>query len=163
MSPLPPSDVPERFGEQLVATVTHEWVAATERAPWSRLTPSERIDHLPRLLRHLVGVVLADAPERGERAEMVKDAASHGEQRQTLDIDEEALLSEYYILRGLLWDHLREVFGTVGAEGYIARVDAALSVATAACMRGFHRAGLEAQGRWPSVLDELASDDDLPA
>ena len=159
MSTRPAFDVPEQFVDQLVATLTRQWIDEIDREPWRHLSESERIDHLPILIRQLFRTVISDVAERASRAEMVRTAATHGEQRRAQGFDEDALLEEFYLLRRLLWDYLRDTFGSVGAEGVIAQIDSALSLATAASIRGFHRDGLEARGRWPTALEELTQPD----
>jgi hypothetical protein len=160
MSTRPSFDVSADFAEQLVSAVTHGWVEATARKPWAKLTEAERVDPLPALLRHLLDIVFSEPDDRANLAAIVRDAATHGEQRRKLGIDEDALLLEYYLLRQLLWEEFQEAFGVEGAEPVILRVDAALSLVTAASIHGYHRKALEAQGRWPAALDELAARDD---
>lgn len=155
MSSLPNLIVPTGFADHVVLAVSEAWVHATARTPWSQLSASERVDHLPALLKHLMRVVF-EPSEQVERSAMVRDAATHGEQRRTLGFDEEAVLHEYYLLRQLLWDRFREAFAALVAESLIARADAELSRATAASVRGFHREALEAQGRWPHAIEEIA-------
>lgn len=49
--------------------------------------------------------------------------------------------------RRLIWQLLLEVFNVVAAELVISRMDDAISLATSASLRGFHRKNLEASGR----------------
>jgi hypothetical protein len=126
------------------------------------LSESERLDHLPALLSHLLRVLFQKVAGPIERLAMLQQAAAHGEQRRGLGFDEEAILHEYYLLRQIIWDHFREKFGAVAAERLIGQADVELSRATAASVRGFHRDALEAQGRWPLAIDELLERDASP-
>lgn len=141
--------------------VVASWVALSDRPPWDRLTTADRIDHLAPLLGSLFRAVLEETPERMHRAEMIRDAAMHGEERRAQGYDEEIILEEYYLLRDLLWSELRARLETGEAAPIIIRVDAALSLASAACLRGMHREALEAAGKWPEALDVLVQRDPL--
>ena len=141
--------------------VIASWVALSDRPPWDRLTTAERIDHLAPLLASLFRAVFEETPERTHRAEMIRDAATHGEERRAQGYDEEIILEEYYLIRDLLWTELRARLAPGDAAPIIIRVDAALSLASAACLRGMHREALEAVGQWPGVLDVLVQRDPL--
>jgi hypothetical protein len=132
----------------------NSWPYARPSSVASTLNLEERIDHLPPLLGHLLRAVFLRPSDPYDRVAMVNEAAHHGEQRRTRGFDEDAILHEYYLLRQLLWEEIREAFGAVGGEIIIARVDVELSKAMAASVRGFHRDALEAQGRWPTATDE---------
>ena len=141
--------------------VVASWVALSDRPPWDRLTTADRIDHLAPLLESLFRAVFEETPERTHRAEMIRDAATHGEERRAQGYDEEIILEEYYLLRDLLWTELRARLPAAEAAPIIVRVDAALSLASAACLRGMHREALEASGQWPIALDALVQRDPL--
>lgn len=141
--------------------VVASWVALSDRPPWARLTTGERIDHLAPLLESLFRAVFEETTERTHRAEMIRNAATHGEERRAQGYDEEIILEEYYLIRDLLWTELRARLPAGEATPIIIRVDAALSLASAACLRGMHRQALEAAGQWPAVLDALVRRDPL--
>ena len=141
--------------------VVASWVALSDRPPWDRLTTAERIDHLAPLLDSLFRAVLEETANRTYRAAMIRDAAAHGEERRAQGYDEEIILEEYYLIRELLWTELRARLPAADAAPIIVRVDAALSLASAACLRGMHRTSLEATGKWPGALEALVHRDPL--
>jgi hypothetical protein len=141
--------------------VVASWVALSDRPPWDRLTTADRIDHLAPLLESLFRAVYEETDHRTYRAEMIRDAATHGEERRAQGYDEEIILEEYYLIRDLLWTELRARLAPGDAAPIIIRVDAALSLASAACLRGMHREALEAAGQWPRALDVLVERDPL--
>jgi hypothetical protein len=153
---------PEDFADRTVAAVTAAWIKATARRPWLQLSEAERVDHLPSFLGHLLGVLFHESTSATDRVAMLKAAATHGEQRRRVGFDEATILHEYYLLRQIIWDRFRETFGAVAAEALIGKTDVEFSRATAASVRGFHRDALEAQGRWPTAIDELAERDAPP-
>ncbi len=66
------------------------------------------------------------------------------------------LYREYHLLRTFLWEWIRARWGAMGdAHEAILLLDAAITLATSASLRGYHRATLEARNRWPEALDEL--------
>jgi hypothetical protein len=148
----------------LISTkVLAAWVALSDRPPWSRLTTAERVDHLPPLLDAIFLAVFDETSERAHRARMIHGAASHGEDRRSQGYDEEIILDEYYLLRGLLWTELRARLDPARAAPIIVKVDSALSLASAASLRGMNRARLESAGQWPAALDALVARDPLSA
>jgi hypothetical protein len=152
-------DVPEDFADQAVIAVTAAWIKTTSRKPWSQLSESDRLDHLPTFLRYLLQVLFQKATAPIDRLGMLKQAAAHGEHRRALGFDEATILHEYYLLRQIIWDRFRETFGAIAAELLIGQADVELSRATAASVQGFHRDALEAQGRWPLAIHELLERD----
>ena len=152
--------------DRAVAALVHDkvvasWEALSDRPPWSRLTTAQRVDHLAPLLTSLLRAVFAETPERTHRAEMIRNAATHGEDRRSQGYDEEIILEEYYLIRELIWTELRARLEPSRAAPIIIRVDVALSLASAASLRGMHRKVLEASGRWPAALDALVLQDPL--
>lgn len=127
MNPMARFDVTPGFTDELIASIEREWIDATTGDAWAGMSPAERVGQLPALLRHLFDLSLSDAADPVTRTALVFDAIALGEYRRARQFDEAAMLAELYVLRGIVWTVLRRVFGFVGAETVMARVDAALN------------------------------------
>jgi hypothetical protein len=143
-----------------VPAILAEWQAVAREEPWLSLPEEHRFDSIPDLLRELLRAALCgrEAAPRAYRA-MVESAVEHGRQRRGQGFAHDLILSEYYLLREAVRRHLaRTRAGGRGAVGDLLRVDAAISVATHASVLGYHRAEIEALGRWPAVIEGVAGE-----
>lgn len=111
----------------------------TDRAPWSRLSREDRVDHLPPLLTALITPLTTDQVGANER--LLEEAYTHGTHRREQQMSEEILLDEYYILRDQAYRALRTGRSMETAIALTYRLDPAITEATVASLLGFHGAG----------------------
>ena len=131
------------------------WEALVDRAPWSNLSQSDRLDELPIFLEHLLDATICSTPKNGDPRPMLDAATRHGAQRRRLGLDYDHVMEESALLRRALWefahDHRDEYHEMI-------RVDSALTVALMASLRGYAKPELEARGEWESTLPRLIND-----
>lgn len=114
---------------------------------WSRLAPAdwqarrEPIDSngLEGLVRRLCEAALTrDARPGRPTRELIRAAIQHGRERRRIGFSEEMLVREYHLLRRACWNVLSKK-GWQQASETLMRIDNEISLATSACLRGFHR------------------------
>jgi len=137
--------------------ILERWTTLLNELPWTDEVGKETIDHLPEVVTGLAESALCSPASREARMQQAFAAARHGHDRRRQGWSERQLLQEYHLLRQAIYDDLRENHGADAPEA-IFRIDAASTLATMASLRGFHRDKLEAQGRWPAAVEELADD-----
>lgn len=136
--------------------VVDAWDRIGVEEPWLRLPDDLDHDHLPDLIDALAEVALCTFFHPGAFERKLGLAIRHGEDRRSDGFDEPLLFREYHLLRRGLWRHIRRNCDDAsrGAEA-ILRIDAVITHATAASLRGFHRNELEAMGTWDDVIERL--------
>lgn len=143
----------------LVDAIIEGWRHQAEAQPWLTLPDRITHDHLPDLLDSLAEAALCSLQDESSRRRLVERAAQHGIDRHAEGFAEELLYREYHLLRTYLWGWIRREWGTLpDVQDVILLLDAAITLSTSASLRGYHRAVLEEQGRWPRVLDELVNE-----
>lgn len=146
----------EAEAEQLVTQIIDHWGKVATDEPWLSLPAAVSHDHLADLLKALANAALCSLHEEASRRWLVERAAQHGVDRHMEGFSEELLYREYHLTRTFLWEWIRDRWGRVGdAHEAILLLDAGITLATSASLRGYHRPNLEARGRWPGALDEL--------
>ena len=150
----------ESIDENVVEIVV-EWKRLTNRPPWTNLTPSDWVDHLPPLLRAMIDAVICGTGSHEARVLVVQSGILHGAHRRASGLNVEVILDEYYFLRNATWKLLSGRLGTrldyqIVAE--ILRLDAAIVMATLASLRGFHRIEVERTREWEQVIEDLVAD-----
>jgi hypothetical protein len=143
----------------LAKRIVAEWREIGEAEVWLGLPPSMQFDHLPEVIAALADVALCRDFERGACERALRLSALHGEHRQTEGFPEHSVYAEYHLLRRSMWHFLYETVAPEAAAHGVSRIDVAITLATMAALRGFHRATFEQRGEWPAalwrVLDEL--------
>ncbi|MBW3553645.1 MAG: hypothetical protein KY466_09045 [Gemmatimonadetes bacterium] len=111
----------------------------------------------------MAGAALCSDFERERCRALLATAATHGEHRARQGFEETLIYREYHLLRRALWIRMMEESGD-GADAYYAsmRMDTVSTLATAGAIHGMHREELEAQGRWPEILEEILTEWPLP-
>ena len=142
-----------------VPQLLREFADSTEDEPWIHLPADFKTDDLDSVLRHVADLALGDADDTAVTCRKVIDeGARHGELRLRHGFPDALVFQEYYILRNLIWTYIRQHHqdqnGKLAFEA-IVRVDAAVTLATKASIRGFHRPAFEELGRWPECLVAL--------
>ena len=123
--------------------------------PWRSLTPEERLDLLPELVLRLLDVAICDPSDVTGHREAVWAAVRHGEARRRQGVDHDHVFQEYFLLRETVWHFLRQRGSTEERTEAILGIDAVISLATTASLRGYHRAELEARGGWAEAVEAL--------
>ena len=142
-----------------VAGVVEAWAAAARSAePWLSLPEAHRINGLPDVAAAVLDAALCRPMDPAAAAGNVRASAAHGEARAGQGCTTETVLTDYYLLRQAVWAYLQQQ-GHLAEASTILRVDVALTMSHRAGLLGFHRAALEAQGRWPAALDALAEEE----
>lgn len=142
--------------DELVAEIIDGWGKIAKSEPWLALPATVGHDHLADLLQALAHAALCELRDKGARRWLVERGAQHGEDRLLEGFSEELLYREYHLLRTFLWDWIRRRWGSLpDAHNAILLLDAAITLATSASLRGYHRHTLERRGRWPLALEEL--------
>lgn len=149
--------------EPIAEDVINRWHRIGAAEPWLALPDDLDLDHLPGLIRLLAAASLCTDYDRGLCQEAIRAAASHGERRAKQGYGETLLHREYHLLRRGLAEHLKGEHGD-GQTVYLAvmRMDALTTPVISAALHGFHRVDLEAEGRWPEVIDEILDEWPLP-
>lgn len=125
------------------AVITERLKLAMDREPWSSLSEPKRIDHLPNLLEALLRMACDPDCEATHRDEVLEFARIHGLDRRYQGFEEEVIFEEYYLLRREACTGLRTFHEEQTLEPIIPRLDAAISLATLASLRGLHGRGIE--------------------
>ncbi|MFN2564101.1 MAG: hypothetical protein ABR499_03725 [Gemmatimonadaceae bacterium] len=136
-----------------LARVLAEWEAVSREEPWHVHPERYGIDSLHEVVRAVLDVALGDGGDEEASERLVRAAAAHGDQRRVQAVGDDCLLREYHALRAALWRYLRRVRMPAGeALTAILRVDAVITVATTAALRGYHRSDMPATPEWAAEL-----------
>jgi hypothetical protein len=139
-----------------VAEVLVEWEHLVKEQPWFSLPAGHRIDNLPDVIVGLVEAALCDPADEGVHRQQVDAAITHGQHRREQGIPEHLMFTEYHLLRQAIWYFLHQRFGARDeVSRAILRIDSAISVATNASMWGYHRAEIEALGKWDEGVERI--------
>jgi hypothetical protein len=136
-----------------LAPILAEWEAISREEPWHIHPERYGIDSLNEVVRGVLDVALGDGGDTEASERLVRAAAAHGDQRRVQAVSDDCLLREYHALRTALWRYLLRVpMPTSEALTAISRVDIAMTVATTAALRGYHRSDMKPSPDWASEL-----------
>jgi hypothetical protein len=141
-----------------IDTIVSEWKRLTRRAPWTHLSESDWVDHLPPLLTAMIDGVVCGSGSHQARRRVVEQGILHGAHRRLAGLTIDDLYEETTHLRTATWHLLTaETSDEVGAEAFIEviRFDAAIGVATLASFTGFRRSASGEEQDWAAVIDRL--------
>jgi hypothetical protein len=138
--------------------VVEAWDRLSDTEPWRGLPPAHRIDALPKLVRGLVSMALAEVGAEERARAGLGPAFEHGEQRRRLGFPDDVLFREYQILRDALWKVVQANARQEEAHQAILCLDAAITVATRASLLGYHRPEIDASGRWEEMARQIERD-----
>lgn len=116
---------------------------AMAREPWGNLPEDQRVDHLPKLVEALLQTAFDAAEDEKRSARVLELGRIHGLDRRYQGFDEEVVLAEYYLLRSEACNGLRTFHAEDELESVIPKLDAAISSATMASLRGLHGRDVE--------------------
>jgi hypothetical protein len=150
---------PERILDlrNALARVLEAWVESCRHAPWHVEPVRFGVDALNEVTEAVLEVAMAAPGDYAGHERLVRAAAAHGSQRRSQETDDAALLREYHALREALWRFMeRSGVPAEQALPVILRVDVAISVATTAALRGYHRTESEPASSWePRLLRHI--------
>jgi hypothetical protein len=111
------------------------------------------------LVARLCDLALAWPGDDLTRRRLVLGAVTHGALRRGQDESEAAIFQDYEDLRARIWHTIRQSgLRPAVAADVILSLDAAIGLAIAASLRGFHREVLSRSGDWSLVIDRLVWD-----
>ena len=141
-----------------VPEVVTEWEWRVREQPWYSLPAEHRIDNLPEVIARLVEASLCNPADEAAHRQEVRVAAEHGANRREQGIPEHMILIEYHLLRQALWHYILRTFGgSDRTHTAIMRIDTAITLATNASMWGYHRAEIEALGKWEEGVEQITA------
>lgn len=111
------------------------------------------------LVRRLCDLALAWPGDEAMRRRLVLGAVAHGMLRRAQEQSEAVIFQDYEELRARIWARVRRSgFRPAVAAEIILSLDACISLAIAASLRGFHRETLSRSGDWSLVVERLVWD-----
>jgi hypothetical protein len=145
-------DAIKRNTDEIIA----EWEVLVREQPWFSLPAEHRIDHLPDVIIGLVESSLCNPVDPRAHRQNVEAACTHGVSRREQGIPEHLMFTEYHLIRQAIWYFLQRNFPpTDELSDAILRIDGAISLATNASMWGYHRAEIEALGKWDEGIERI--------
>ena len=136
-----------------LALVLEEWEAVSREEPWHVHPEQYGLDSLHETMRAVLDVSLGAGRDEAASERLVRSAAAHGDQRRAQAVGDDAVLREYHALRAALWRYLARVSMPPSERlAAILRVDVAITVATTAALRGYHRSDMPASPEWAVEL-----------
>lgn len=144
-----------------VPQILSTWESIAQKEPWYSLPQEDRMDHLHQVVIGLVEASLCDPADVDAHEANVWAAARHGHQRREQGLDEAQILTEYHLLRRAIWRCVQRDVAPGRAFHAISRIDTAISLATMASLRGYHRRELEQRGDWPGYVETLIEESPL--
>jgi hypothetical protein len=111
------------------------------------------------LVSRLCELALEWPGDESMRRRLVLGAVGHGALRRAQDQSEAVIFQDYEALRERIWSRVRRSgLRPAVAADVILSLDAAISLAVAASLRGFHRETLSRSGDWSLVIERLVWD-----
>jgi two-component system cell cycle response regulator DivK len=140
------------------AGILEIWEKLVTEEPWFSLPREDRSGFLGEVVASLPDTALLSANADSCRKTVIA-AAAHGRGRRAQQIPESLIPIEFHLLRQALWRDLTEhITPSEDLHQAIRSLDAAITLALNACMWGFFRDEIEAQGMWETAVDRLVGD-----
>ncbi|MEX0891081.1 MAG: hypothetical protein WEB88_02845 [Gemmatimonadota bacterium] len=119
------------------------------------------VDALPELISTALDVLEERPDQETSRRNLLKWTLEHGHYRIRESVPDDMLFKEYHVLRYALWDTIRERHGTNRLTStVITQLDAVLSVASRASLRGYYHEHFETGGE--DMAENLLEDGPWP-
>ena len=135
------------------AGIVAEWERLSVEEPWHVDPRRYGIDSLHETIRAVLDVATWSGADTSAHERLVRTATKHGEQRRSQGTGDDALLREYHALRAAIWRFMeRSSVPASEALAVIVRIDIAISVATTAALRGYHRSELPPSKGWEAEI-----------
>ena len=132
------------------------WQKAAADEPWFTLPRTDRAGFLQELVVALADAAVLMPNDREACRKVVVAAAAHGRARREQEIPETSIPIEFHLLRQAIGRYVLQTFAPSEAlTGAIIAFDSAISLGLNACMWGYFREEIEAQGLWETAVDRL--------
>ena len=136
--------------------VLEEWEKLAREEPWFSLPREDRTGFLAEVVDSLSEAALLFPTDADACRKTVIGAAAHGRKRRAQNIPESTLPIEFHLLRRAIWRHLTQTFPpSDDLHNAMSAMDAAISLSLNACMWGYFRDEIEAQGLWETAVERL--------
>jgi hypothetical protein len=144
-----------------IDTIVMDWKRRTRHPPWTNLSESDWVDHLPPLLSAMIeGVVCGNGSQKSRRS-VVEQGIQHGRHRYASGLSVDNILDEQAQLRSAMWRLLMtQTNNDIESDVFLemVRFDVAIGVATLASVTGFHRSAAKQEQDWGSIIDRLLAE-----
>jgi two-component system, cell cycle response regulator DivK len=155
------SQVVQEIAQRISANVEvllEIWDHLVIEEPWFSLPRDDRAGFLAEVIASLPDTALLSASPDACRKTVIA-AGAHGRGRRTQQIPESLIPIEFHLLRQAIWRYLTQHFPpSDDLHGAVRALDAAITLALNACMWGYFRDEIEAQGMWDSAVERLVGD-----
>ena len=136
--------------------VLEEWEKLVREEPWFSLPREDRMGFLTEIVASLGEAAVIHPNETESCRKTVIAAAAHGRSRRTQNIPESLLPIEFHLLRRALWRYMTQKFPpSDDLHAAILAIDSSISLSLNACMWGYFRDEIEAQGMWETAVERL--------
>jgi CheY-like chemotaxis protein len=136
--------------------VLAEWERAVAEEPWFTLPREDRDGALPDVVVSLAEASLLQPNRDDSCRKAVVAAAAHGQRRRKQNIPETSIPIEFHLLQQAIARFLMNEFEpSDDLHAAIRALDGMISLALNACMWGYFRDEIEAQGMWAVAVDRL--------
>ncbi len=134
------------------------WDHLVTEEPWFSLPREDRTGFLAEVIGSLAETSLISATPDSCRKTVVA-AAAHGKGRRAQQIPESLIAIEFHLLRQAIWRFITQHFApSEDLHNAIRSLDAGVTLALNACMWGYFRDEIEAQGMWEVAVERLVGD-----
>jgi len=144
-----------QYLKSLIPDIVERWAASVDRPPWSALSTSDRVDHLPPFLSRLFDWAVRDELAAGGAEAFLAAGAEHGTHRRRMHLSYDVVMEESALLRRAIWG--ADLAGITDRRTVV-MVDSALTVGLLASLRGYAKPELVASGQWEGSLARLATE-----
>jgi hypothetical protein len=145
------------------------WEKLSREEPWHIEPDRFGVDALSEVIRAVLDAATDSSAETATFERLVHSAVSHGEQRRAQGAGDDAVLREYHALRQTLWRLLERAVdrdsgrrtsdrGDSDALVAVFRIDIAISAATTAALRGYHREAAGPAAAWDATVIRFVRD-----
>src|SRR4051812_38677412 len=141
--------------DTIAHSMVEQWRFIAENEVWLSLPSAMSFDDLPNVVKAIANAALNEKFVEDDLHAILQYSSEHGLHRNQEGFQEGYLYTEYHLLRRSLWELIRSSLDQQDAVVVITRVDAAISLATMAGLRGFHQATFVQRGDWPAALHRL--------
>ncbi|HEY0674419.1 MAG TPA: response regulator [Longimicrobiales bacterium] len=132
------------------------WEDLVVKEPWFTLPREDRAGFMKEIVTSLAEAALLTSFQEDACRKIVVAAAAHGRGRHTQNIPESVIPIEFHLLRQAIWDFISQQFEpSESVHQAIRATDVAVSLSLNACMWGYFRDEIEAQGLWDVAVERL--------
>lgn len=168
-TPATPSHAANLALRDALPTVLSAWEELSREEPWHIEPDRFGVDALSEVVRAVLDAATDPSAETVTFERLVHTAVSHGEQRRAQGAGDDAVLREYHALRQTLWRLLERAVdrdsgrrvsdrGETDALTAVFRIDIAISAATTAALRGYHREAAGPAAAWDATVIRFVRD-----